>query len=380
MSKITSLINEHEKLRTTGINLIASENVLSAKVKHALSSDLAGRYFSDWYGGTKYVREIISETEDLARKLFNVKYAIVTSLSGNMCDMAVMFAYTKPDDKVAMMNLDVGGYPFGVSKFSRKLLPLPADSHSYELKVDETIKVISEEKAPLTILGASYIPFPHPVKEISKGIKDISTCVYDGSHVLGLLACKGFQDPLREGAEVLIGSTHKSLYGPQGGLILTDSKLHYEKLNRFMDFDIDEGLGLVDNPHVNRIAALGCALEDLSEDPHYGERIVKNAQALAKALDDQKVPVKFKERNYTESHQIFMDIPANEAESLCRSLEKVGVFIDIAARIGLAEPTHRGLGTSDMDFIAEVIAKVYQGDISDKLRDEVHEFGKRFMQ
>lgn len=378
MSRIKSLIEEHSRLRTSGINLIASENSLSLEVKRALTSDLAGRYHNDWYGGSKFAVEIVKETEDLAKKVFNVKHAIISSLSGNMCDLAVMFAFTKPGDKVAMMTLDSGGYPLGVQKFHRELLPLPADPETFQPNVEEVKKLVLNKKAMLTILGASFIPFPHPVDEISKGIKGSSTCVYDGSHVLGLIACRKFQDPIGEGAEVLMGSTHKSLYGPQGGLVLTNSDLHNEKLRKILDFDIVNGIGLVDNPHMNRIAALGMALEEISNDSDYGERVVKNAKALAKALDDGGVPVKFKDKGFTESHQIFMDVEEERARSLCHSLEEVGVFIDIAGRIGVAEITHIGMDFSDMDFIAGVISDVFKGKASDKLNSDISKFVKKF--
>jgi glycine hydroxymethyltransferase len=380
MSKIESLISEHERTRGPGINLIASENFLSLKVQKALSSDLAGRYHSYWYGGTKYAADIITETEELAKKIFGSKYAIVTSLSGNMCDLAVLFAFTKPNDKVAMITLDAGGYPLGVSKFHRELLQLPADSYTYQLKVDEAIKLILEKAAKLTLLGPSFIAFPHPVSEISKAILGKSTFVYDGSHVLGLLACGRFQDPLNEGAEVLIGSTHKSLYGPQGGLVLTNSEFHYKELDKMLGFDVDEGIGLVDNPHMNRIAALGMALEELAADSDYANRIVTNAKALASALTDLKVPVKFKEKGFSESHQIFLDLEFDKATSLCHALEPHGIFIDIAGRLGVAEITHRGMEASDMDFIAHAISQVFTNKVGDdlnlKLRDFVQQFEK----
>jgi glycine hydroxymethyltransferase len=378
MAKIMNLIREHEKLRTNGINLIASENFLSLEVKEALASDLAGRYYSYWYGGSKFASEIIEETEYLAKKAFNVKHAIVTSLSGNMCDLAVVFAFTKPGDKVAMMTLANGGYPLGVSKFERELLALPADSCTFQLDVQGSKKLILEKNAPLTILGASYIPFPHPVKEISEAIKKSSVCVYDGSHVLGLIGCGNFQDPLSEGAEVLLGSTHKSLYGPQGGMLLSNSDLHAEKLRKMFDFDIEEGMGLVDNPHLNRIAALGVALEELLKDSGYGKRVVANARALAIALDDLGVPLKFKDKGFTESHQIFLDLTEDKATALCRDLEKACVFIDVAARIGVAEVTHIGMETSDMDFIANVISEVFSGKTSDKTKSKVSDFVKKY--
>ena len=142
MSKIASLLEKHTELRTSGINLIASENFLSSEVRKALASDLAGRYHSEWYGGSKYAVEIIEETENLAKKVFKVKHAIATSLSGNMCDLAVMFAFTKPGDTVAMVSFDAGGYPLGLSKFHRQHLPLPADPNTCEVDADGAIKVI----------------------------------------------------------------------------------------------------------------------------------------------------------------------------------------------------------------------------------------------
>lgn len=276
------------------------------------------------------------------------------------------------------MTLQSGGYPLGVQKFHRELLPLPGDPKTFQLKVEEAIKLILANKAPLTILGASFFPFPHPVREISEAIKHESTCIYDGSHVLGLIASGKFQDPIREGAEVLVGSTHKSLFGPQGGLVLTDSDKHFEKLEKMLGFDIDEGIGLVDNPHMNRIAALGVALGEMANDPDYGERIVQNAKALAKGLDELKVPVKFKEKGFTESHQIFLDLNEQHALSLCQKLEDVGVFIDIAGRIGVAEVTHMGMGISDMDFIASVISDVFQGEISENLKSKIAKFSQNF--
>jgi glycine hydroxymethyltransferase len=379
MSEIMTLIKNHEKMRNNGINLMASENYLSASVREALASDLAGRYHSYWYGGVEYAAKIIKTTEDLARRAFGCDYAIVTSLSGNMCDLAALFAFSEPGDSVAMMTLDAGGYPFGVEKFHRKLLQLPADPYSYQLRFQEAVEMIIENKAKLTILGPSFISFPHPVKELSESIKGRSTFVYDGSHTLGLMACGEFQDPLKEGAEVLMGSTHKSLFGPQGGMVLTNSEEHFKKLDEMLGFDVDEGIGLVDNPHVNRIAALGLALEELLEDQGYAGRVVANAKALAQALEGNGVPVKFKDREYTESHQIFLDMKFEDAQILCHRMEPYGIFMDIAGRIGVAEITHRGMKTSHMDFIARAISDLYHDRAEDGLKSEIKEFTAQFL-
>ena len=354
MSKILELVEENEGYREDGLNLMASENFLTPGVKKALSSDLAGRYLSEYYGGTEYAREIVNHTEELFKKLFGVKYAIVEPLSGNICDLAVMFAFSQCNENVAMLPYTAGGYPLGLEKFQRKRVSLPNIPGTFEIDANASQELYQVD-IPLTILGASYIPFPHPVSEFREFVDD--TLVYDGSHVLGLLACGEFQSPMDEGAEVIIGSTHKTFYGPQGGVILTDSKEHFERFREFIDVDTDTGIGLVDNPHVNRIAALGVAAEEMLEDQGYGARVIKNARKLASALDERDVPIRFADRGFTASHQVFLDIKSEDAIKLCHELEKHKIFIDTTGRMGTAEVTHRGI--TDMDGIAERISEVY---------------------
>lgn len=379
-SRIASLVKRHEKLRTNGINLIASENCLATPVREALASDLAGRYHSDFYGGSRFAREVIESTEELAKKLFRARHALVSPLSGTLCDLAVMLAFTEPEEKVAMVPFSSGGFPLGAQKFHRRMVQLPVNEQSYEINIAQAKEKIVTGRVRLTILGASYFLFPHPVKELSRFIKDNRLpCLlgYDGSHVLGLIACGVFQDPLREGAEVLFGSTHKSLYGPQGGLILTNTSEHEQRLRSFLDIDLETGIGFVDNPHVNRIAALGIALEELLQDRSYGRRVIRNAKTLAKALDESGVPVRFRQQGYTESHQILLDLDAGPAERLCRQLEQVNMFIDTAGRLGVAEVTHQMMGPDEMTKIAEIISSVYQNGPSPELKSQVLRLARR---
>lgn len=362
-SKIRELVKEHEKTRENGLNLIASENILSERAKEALSSDLAGRYHSDYYGGTEHIREILRRTEELAEELFKVKHAFVKPISGNLCDLNVLFSFTEPEDKVAILPFEKGGYPLALEKFDRRRVDLPSkkNNDSYEIDPVEAEKIYRKEAPDLFILGSSYIPFPHPVQEFSRMISDKERpLIFDGSHVLGLIATSQFQRPLKEGADVLIGSTHKSFYGPQGGLILTDNDDWAEKIRTYQDIDLDVGIGLIDNPHVNRIAALGITLEEIKDDEKYGKRVVKNAKALASSLDDLGVPMKFSDKDYTESHQIFLDMDGKTATKFCRELEKENIFIDISGRIGTAEVTRIGMDEGDMEDIAHDITEVYQ--------------------
>ncbi|MFW5907441.1 MAG: serine hydroxymethyltransferase [Candidatus Natronoplasma sp.] len=361
-TKIETLIERHERLREDGLNLIASENKLLDEAKRALSSDLSGRYHSDYYGGTEVIREIMERTEKMAERVFGVEHAFIKPVSGNICDLNVLFSFTDPGDSVAMIPYDNGGYPLGLEKFDRERIDIPTEEDSYEIDIEMAEEVYRGDAPDLTILGASYIPFPHPVEAISEFMSEKDRpLVYDGSHVLGLIATGEFQSPLEEGADILIGSTHKSFYGPQGGLILTDRDEYAEEIRRYQDIDLETGIGLVDNPHVNRIAALGITLEAMLEDPGYGDRVVKNAKTLASSLEKNGVPIKFAEKGYTESHQIFIDMEWERSKEFCELLEKEKIFIDITGRIGVAEVTRRGMDESDMQDIAEKIAEVYGG-------------------
>ena len=378
---ITELIARHEKLRAEGLNLIPSENWLSPAVRQALASDLAGRYHSSWYGGTEHIQKIIEETENLARRIFTARFAMVTPLSGLTCDLTTLHTFTNPGDKVAIPPFTRGGFPFGIRKFHRERVFLPVDEATYAPNAEKAKAVLSAERPKLAYLGSSFIFFPHPVREVVDHVRAANLptkVVFDGAHVLGLIATGEFQDPLREGAEVLFGSTHKSLYGPQGGLILTNSKEADAQMRSFLDVDVETGIGLVDNPHMNRIAALGIALEELSKDRGYGTQVIKNAKALARALDEQGIPVRFGDRGYTESHQILLNIKETRAVELCHRMEKAGIFCDEGGRLGTAEVTHRGMREDDMTEVGAVIAEVYKRGARDATRKAVQKIARKF--
>ncbi len=380
-SRLARLLEEHERWRRTGINLMASENRLPPSALRALASDLAGRYQARGYGGSLNARQVVAETERLAREVFGAGHALVSPLSGNMCVLAVLFAFTSPGDAVGLIPFSAGGNPFGAEKFHRRPAWIRVDPDTLDIDAEETIETLLRERARVAFLGTSFLPFPHPVAKIREGLRRAGwECLlaYDGSHVLGLIGCGVFQDPLREGADVLMGSTHKSLFGPQGGLILTDSGVIAGQLRKFLELDLEEGIGLVDNPHLNRIAALGTALEELRSDPGYGLRVVENAKALAGALQAAGVPVRFKERGFTASHQVLLDLDAKRANSLCRSLEGYGIFVDVWGRSSTAEVTRSGMGTEEMERIGGWIASVYLGKPPKNLTAEVRRLAARF--
>ncbi|MBC7248269.1 MAG: hypothetical protein H5T73_10905 [Actinobacteria bacterium] len=380
-AKVACLVAESERLRAEGINLVASENRLSMAARMALASDLSGRYVATGYGGSRFAAQVVEATEELAREVFAAEHALISPISGNMCVLAVLFAFTSPGDAVATIPFSSGGYPFGVEKFHRRRVWIPTDSNTLDVDVEKTVEVLVREGVRVAFLGASFLLFPQPVAAIRRGLEKTGhgcLLAYDASHVLGLIACGEFQDPLREGAHVLMGSTHKTMFGPQGGVILVNDRALEVTLRRFLELDLEEGIALVDNPHVNRIAALGIALEELLADRDYGRRVVENARSLAASLHERGLPVRFSERGFTASHQVLLHLEGKEAAKLCRSLEEKGIFIDAWGRLGTAEVTHLGMGPGEMDTIARWMVDIYRGRARDDLSSEVRELAARF--
>ncbi|MEM1742828.1 MAG: serine hydroxymethyltransferase, partial [Nitrososphaerota archaeon] len=225
------------------------------------------------------------------------------------------------------------------------------------------------------VLGGSMILFPHPVRELSEIVHEYGGILaYDASHVLGLIAGKTFQDPIREGADIVYASTHKTFPGPQGAVIMTNNPEIYKILssNTFHK--------LVDNIHLNRIAAYAVSLEEMLRwGEKYARKMIENAKSLGASLDKLGVPVKARDRGYTESHQIILDIPDEEARINVRNrLEEGGIIADAGVRFGTNEVTRRGMGKREMEKIAKLIYRLLEGEDPAKIKKEVKILTKKF--
>jgi len=203
------------------------------------------------------------------------------------------------------------------------------------------------------IFGASLITFPHPVKELAQVARENGACVgFDGSHVMGLSACEKFHDPLREGASTLFGSTDKTLFGPQGGIILAD-KEHGEVVKEKIY------PAFVDNAHWNRIAALALALAEMKNfGKAYAEQVIRNSKTLARALYDYGFPVVCKHLGFTQSHQVLLDYGGyKQGRVIAERLQHANIIVDCGVRIGTCEVTRRGMKEREMLKIAELIKR-----------------------
>jgi glycine hydroxymethyltransferase len=385
MDEIISLVEKHEHWRgQETINLIPSENVTSPAVRALLSTELGHRYTSSdgFYMGTRFIDEIEQQGVKLAKDVFNSDTADLRPLSGHVADLTFLACFAKPNEKVVCVSPIDGGYPgiskHGISNFLRlKILYFPFSKAEMNIKADEAEDYILQEKPRVIVFGASLFLFPHPVRQLARAAKVVEAHIgYDGSHVLGLIAGKEFQDPLREGASTLFGSTHKSFFGPQGGIILAD-KEHGEVIQQRIH------PVFVDNAHWNRIAALSLALAEMKKfGTAYARQVTQNALVLAKALADKGFPVACPNLGYTRSHQVFLDFGGyKQGRTAAKKLEKANIIVDSGVRLGTCEATRRGMRKEEMLKIADFIDRAYmKGEKPSEVKRDVVKFMKDFQE
>ncbi|UCG45270.1 MAG: serine hydroxymethyltransferase, partial [Candidatus Bathyarchaeota archaeon] len=310
LDEIMGLVEGHQEWREKQcLNLIPSENVMSPAVRTLLSSDLGHRYTTRdrFYMGTSFIDKIECYGEEIAKEIFRVKIADLRPLSGHISDLIFLVSFAQPGDTLMCVSPEDGGYPglwrSGLAGlFDLKTVPFPYSRHNRNIDIEEAKETIIGKKPRLVVFGASLIAFPHPVRELAGVAREVGAIVgFDGSHVMGLIGGGEFQDPLREGASALFGSTHKTLFGPQGGIILAD-----EQHGELMQSRVYPAI--VDNAHWNRIAALTLALAELREfGEGYAKQVIANSQTLAHALNDLGFPVVCPQLGFTQSHQAILD-------------------------------------------------------------------------
>ncbi len=382
------------------INLIASENIMSPLAISVFSSDMMHRYaeglpYKRLYQGTKYVDEIETLVTDLGKKLFQCKYFDPRPVSGVIANLSVFTALAKPGDKIANLRVPDGAHishsGYGAAGVrGLKILNIPFDHKEMNIDLEKFKLLIREEKIKLIILGGSLFLFPYPLKEI-KELLDGTRIVYDAAHVLGLITGKRFQDPLREGVDVVTSSSHKTFPGPQGGMVFTDNKEISKKV----------GLailpGLVSNHHLFRLPPLAITLiETLEFGEEYADQIVKNSKKLAASLYENGFRVLCEHKGFTESHQVAIDVRENKGgKSVAETLERANIICNknllpwdkdedsenpSGLRLGVQECTRTGMKESEMDHIANLITRVViKGENAEKIKEEVIQFRKDYL-
>jgi len=385
IDEILNLVRSHEKWRTKQcLNLIPSENVMSPAARALLSSDFANRYTSAdrFYMGTHFTDEIEQYGEKIARNLFKVETADLRPLSGHIADLIVLANLTQPGDTLLCVSEADGGYPgmwkTGLAGFLKlKAVGFPFSKKDFNIKTEQAEKLITRIKPNVILFGASLILFPHPVKELAKIARENGATVgFDGSHILGLIAGGQFQDPIREGAQLLFGSTHKSFFGPQGGIILANKQPGEHLKQKIYP-------AFVDNAHWNRIAALTLALAEMKKfGKAYASQIVRNSKTLAKALHDHDFPVICEHLGFTQSHQTIIKYnDPDKARSVAETLQRANIITDTVIRIGTCEVTRRGMKQHEMHKIAELLKRtVMDKEKPETIKKEVARLSAEFQE
>jgi glycine hydroxymethyltransferase len=410
LRKVIEIERRHTKWRSNCLNMIAAENVSSPSVRKRLSSDFGCRYVNayaptlatdwkafeevEWYEGLDYIQEVERLCHGLLKKLFNAKYADYRPISGSAAILANWLALTDVGDTIVTTHEYDGGHGPGWDEsavlMGRKIEHWPFDSREFVIDVEKAKKQIDQIKPKLLVFGASQILFPAPLKELKSAADEIGAyCVFDGSHVMGLLAGKRLQDPLREGALTLFGSTHKTFPGPQGGLIVSNAE---EAILRKLDRTLDPSL--FDNYHQHRVAALTVAIAEMLEfGEKYADQVIRNAKALGQALAEEGFTVVGAHKGFTETHQILLDVrPLNrEGKEATKALSSCNIITNKVhlpgdpeekfggMRLGASEMSRTGMKEKDMKDVARVFRKCLIDRVDRKrVKKEVMELKRAF--
>jgi len=379
--EIAAAIESEFERQNSHIELIASENWASKAVMSALGSILTNKYAEGYpahryYGGCEYMDEIEELARNRAMKLFGCTYANVQPHSGAQANFAVFYALLRPGDVFMGMSLDEGGHlthgsPANVSGDYFKCVPYGVNEDGF-IDYDEMERLALENKPKLIVGGASaycrIIDFKR-MREIADKVG--AYLMIDMAHIAGLVATGLHPSPFPY-AHVVTTTTHKTLRGPRGGMILSTEEFAKEhKLNKAI-FPGSQG-----GPLMHCIAAKAVGFKENLEPSFvdYTQRIVDNAQALCKGLMDRGVKIV---SGGTDNHLMLVDLRGLEltGKELQNRLDEANItankntvpndprspFVTSGLRLGTPAVTTRGLGTEDMDKIAEAIAMVIESE------------------
>jgi glycine hydroxymethyltransferase len=401
VAEIEDLIQKQNRWRDRCINLVASENVMSQRARSQAGSDFAHRYAEGhpgerYYRGTSYIDEIESRLKNNLKLVFQCDHCEVRPISGTNANEAVFSRFIRPGDVAIVNSTPAGGHishhkEGSLGKFTQNIIDFPMTEDGYHIDLEKTIYLIEKTKPKILVMGKSLFLFPEPVSELSEACQAYKVrIIYDGAHVLGLIAGKRFQDPLKEGAFLMTASTHKTFFGSQRGLILSNMEDEYWR-------KIDRGAfpGSSSNHHLDTLAQMAiCTYEMMEYGEQYADDTIRNTKALASALDRFGFDVQAKEFGYTETHQVAINVKEfGGGEKVSRTLEMNDIILNMnmlphealsshdhpeGIRIGVQEMTRFGMGEEEMGRIAELIKECIVEKRS--VKEDVNRFRSQYQE
>lgn len=399
--EVFNLINKEENRQEMGLELIASENYCSRAVMEAQGSCLTNKYAEGYpqkryYNGCEFVDEIETLAIERVKKIFGAEYANVQPHSGSQANMAVYMAVLKPGEKFLGMDLAQGGHLTHGSpvNFSGKLyeaIHYGLDPKTETIDYNALEDIAKKERPKLIIAGASAYPRTIDFQAMAQIAKSINAVfMVDMAHIAGLVAAGLHPSPIGI-ADIITSTTHKTLRGPRGGLILTNNEEWGKKLNSQIFPGIQGG------PLEHVIAAKAVAFKEaLSSDfKTYQQQVITNAQVMAKTLMDNGIELV---SNGTDNHLILVktdsvNMSGKEAGAL---LEKVDItcnknmvpndkrspFVTSGIRLGTPAITTRGFKEKEIQKISELILQTLKNPSDESthsaVKIEVHKLCKQF--
>jgi len=375
---VKAVIDQELMRQRDKLEMIASENIVSEAVMEAQGSVLTNKYAEGYpgkryYGGCEHVDVVETLAIERAKRLFGAEHANVQPHSGSQANFAVYFAMLKPGDTIVGMNLSHGGHlthgsPVNVSGTYFNVVPYGVNAETQQIDYDEFRKIVLEAKPKLIIAGGSAYSRQIDFKKMADVAHEVGAIfMVDMAHFAGLVAAGLHPNPV-EYADIVTTTTHKTLRGPRGGMILC--KEEYAKA-------IDKAVfpGIQGGPLMHVIAAKAVALGEAlqPEFKEYAEQVIKNAKVLAAELIAKGLTIV---SGGTDTHVMLVDVrntglTGKEAEHL---LDEIGItankntipfdpaspFVTSGVRLGTPALTTRGLKEDDMKEIADIIATVLQ--------------------
>ena len=396
--EIAGLIESETARQNSHIELIASENWVSKAVMAAMGSTLTNKYAEGYpgkryYGGCECVDGVESLAIERAKKLFGCEYVNVQPHSGAQANMAVFYAMLKPGDTILGMNLAHGGHlthgsPANMSGSYFHAVSYGVNDDGY-IDYDQVLKIAKECRPKLIVAGASAYARVIDFKKFREIADEVGAyLMVDMAHIAGLVAGGQHPSPIPY-ADVVTTTTHKTLRGPRGGMILSDA----ETAKKF-NFNKAVFPGIQGGPLVHVIAAEAVCLKEALEPEFktYAENVVKNAKALSQGLMSRGVKLV---SGGTDNHLMLVDlvdkgITGKELENL---LDEVNItcnknaipndpqspFVTSGVRLGTAAVTSRGMNEEDMDRIAQAIALMIESkDNASKAKEIVKELTDKY--
>ena len=398
--KMVDATRNHERYRDVEcVNLIASEGLKSPAVRQmqALSSDLEGRYAEGendieghvkkrYYQGQKFISPIEDYATDLMKSLFKCGWADVRLVSGTHANLATFkgLSLAAKNRKMVVTPLSCGAHiSHDYTGLAGNVLGLENINHAYNINEfnidpDKSADIIRAAKPGIVTFGGSLFLFPHPIKELRAVAEEVGAFVaYDASHVLGLIAGGVFQDPLKEGADFITSSTHKTFPGPQGGVVMgSPSSPRLEKAVKKIQYAVFPLSA--SNTHLGRLPVLGiAALEMKLFGAELARQTVKNAQAAGQYLCENGVKVLCASKGFTKSHQIAVDVQGfGGGKKVAQDLEDANIILNknllpyddqsnrdnpSGLRIGFQDVTRRGFREGDIKHLCDLMLSVIKG-------------------